>query len=184
MQSNELSFQSDSYDAGLVMKSDHGAHRQITTKYTVECFDKDGNLKWKEEFNNLITTEGLNDSLDKYFKGSSYTAAWYLGLVSGATPTFAAGDTLASHAGWTEFTSYTGNRLAITFGTASAGSLAASSAVSFPITGSGTVGGAFISSVATGTSGVLYSEGDFTTDRSVVNGDTLNVTPTCTASSA
>src|SRR4051812_26948682 len=30
--------------------------------------------QWREVFHNLVTTEGKNDILDKYFKGSSYTA--------------------------------------------------------------------------------------------------------------
>ncbi|MEQ9643520.1 MAG: hypothetical protein RIM84_26105 [Alphaproteobacteria bacterium] len=101
--------------------------------------------------------------------------------MSGASPSFAAADTLASHAGWTEFTSYTGNRQAITFGEPSSQSLVSSSDVSFSINGSGTVGGAFVCAAATGTSGVLYSEGDLDADRTVANGDTLNVEVTLSA---
>lgn len=134
--------------------------------------------QWVEVFDNLVTNVGRNDVLDKYFKGSSYTAAWYMGLKG--TGSAAAGDTLASHAGWSEVTPYSGNRKAITWGTTSSQSNTAS-AVSFAITGTATVAGAFISSVDTGTSGILYSAGDFAASRSVANGDTLNVTPTVTA---
>ncbi|WP_156815529.1 hypothetical protein [Pseudanabaena sp. PCC 6802] len=104
-----------------------------------------------------------------------------------SAPTYAAGDTLASHAGWTELapgTAYTGNRQALTLGTVAAGSVdnSASKAV-FPILANNTVAGAFICTAATGTSGILYGEGNFTGgNRSVVNGDTLNVTITLTAS--
>jgi hypothetical protein len=52
----------------------------LTSIYEFECFDKYGNLKWEERVKNLITNEGLNDVLNKYFKGSAYTAAWYVGL--------------------------------------------------------------------------------------------------------
>jgi len=149
-------------------------------RYRVECVGADGRVKWVEEFSNLVTTAGKNDLMTKYFKGSTYTAAWYLGLKG--TGSAAVGDTLASHAGWSEVNPYSGNRPAITFGTASGGSLAASSAVSYSITGSATVAGAFIASANTGTSGTLYSAGDFTAARSVVSGDTLNVTPTVSAS--
>ena len=146
--------------------------------YLVECFDKDGNLKWRDEFRNLVTTEGKNDVVDKYFKGSGYTAAWYMGLKGAGSA--AAGDTLASHGGWSELTPYSGNRKAITFGTTSGGSNTAS-AVSFAITGTATVAGAFIASVNTGSSGILYSAGDLAASRGVANGDTLNITPTVAA---
>lgn len=131
--------------------------------------------QWNETFHNVVTNAGRNDVLDKYFKGSSYTAAWYLGLAG--TGTKAAADTLASHAGWAEVTPYSGNRPAITFGTTASQSNTAS-AVSYTINATATVAGAFIASVNTGTSGLLYSAGDFAASRSVANGDTLNVTPT------
>ena len=44
------------------------------------------------------------------------------------------------------------------------------------------IAGAFIASANTGTSGVLYSAGDFSASRAVANGDTLNVTVTVSAS--
>jgi len=147
--------------------------------YKVECFDKDGNLKWEDGFHNLVTTAGKTDIIDKYLKGSAYTAAWYLGLCGAGSK--AVGDTLASHAGWTESTPYAGNRPAITWGTTSAGSNTAT-AVSITINATATVAGAFVSSVNTGTSGVLYSAGDFAASRSVASGDTLNVTPTLSVS--
>ena len=149
-------------------------------EFHFECFDRDGNLKWSEHVRNTVTTEGKNSILDVYFDAATQITSWYLGLKG--TGTAAVGDTLASHAGWTELTSYTGNRGAITWGEPSGGSLSASSAISFAITGTMTVAGAFISSVATGTAGTLYSAGDFSGSRSVINGDTLNVTPTVTAS--
>jgi len=47
--------------------------------YEVVCFDADGAEKWRDDFTNLVTTAGKNDIVDKYFKGSAYTAGWYLG---------------------------------------------------------------------------------------------------------
>lgn len=131
--------------------------------------------QWREVFENLVTTGGKTDIVDKYLKGSAYTAAWFLGLKG--TGTAAVGDTLASHAGWTEATPYSGNRLSITWGTTTSGSNTASAA-SYTINATATVAGAFVSSVNTGTSGILYSAGDFAASRSVASGDTLNVTPT------
>lgn len=147
--------------------------------YEVECVGADGEVKWVERFENLVTTEGKNDILDKYFKGSAYTAAWFLGLKG--TGSAAVGDTLASHAGWSEVTPYSGNRPAITFGTTSAGSNTAT-AVSYSVNATATVAGAFVGSVNTGTSGKLYSAGDFAASRSVLSGDTLNVTLTVSVS--
>lgn len=150
--------------------------------YEIECFDSSGNLKWTETIKNLVTTEGLNDILDKFFKGSAYTAAWFVGLTSGV-PTVVAGDTLGSHAGWTEVSTYTGNRKALTLGTPLSGSVdnSASKAV-FSITGTATIGGAFVASVDTTNTGILYGVGAFTGgDKSVASGDSLTVTVTLTA---
>jgi hypothetical protein len=157
--------------------------------FTVQCFGPDGVLKWEDQFHNLVVNQGLQDLNTKYFKGSAYTAAWYLGLVTGpgSGTTYAAGDTLASHAGWTEFTNYSGTRKAVTFGTATTADPSvidnSASPSSFLISGAGgTVAGAFLCSVTSGTSGVLFSEGDFTGgDKIVANGDTINVTYTFSA---
>ena len=155
--------------------------------YKIECHDAQGNLKWEESTHNLVVNEGLQDMNNKYFKGSSYTAAWYLGLITGpgSGTTIAAADTLASHSGWTEFTDYSGNRKAVTFGTPTTADPSvvdnSASPSSFSITSSGgVVAGAFLCSVATGTSGVLFSASDFQSpgDRTVVSGDTLTVTYT------
>jgi hypothetical protein len=156
--------------------------------FTVTCFDKDGNFKWEDTFHNLVVNEGLQDLNNKYFKASGYTAAWYLGLITGpgSGTTYAAGDTLTTHAGWTEDTNYTGNRKSVTFGTPTLAdpsvlSNSASPAV-FNINNTTIVAGAFLCTVASGSSGVLFSEGDFTGgDKSVANGDTLNVTYTFSA---
>jgi hypothetical protein len=155
--------------------------------FHVQCLDKDGNLKWETKEHNLVVNQGLQDMNSKYFKAAGYTAAWYLGLVTGPASgtTFAAADTLASHAGWTEYTDYAGSRKAVTFGTATTADPSVidntASAASFTISGSGgVVAGAFLCSVASGTSGVLFSASDFQSpgDRTVVSGDTLNVTYT------
>jgi len=161
--------------------------------FHVQCFDKDGNLKWETTEHNLVVNEGLQDLNTKYFKGSSYSAAWYLGLITGpaASTTYAAGDNLTTHAGWTEFTNYSGNRKAVTFGTATTADPSvidnSASPSQFTITGAGgTVAGAFLCTVASGTSGILFSESDFQSpgDRAVVAGDIINVTYTFSADAA
>lgn len=182
---NENAKPTDSVSAGLVAKTGFSESAKAGGVYHVQCFDKDGNLKWEDQMHNLVVNVGLQDMNTQYFKGSAYTAAFYLGLVTGpgASTTYAAADTLASHAGWAEFTNYSGSRKAVTFGTATTAdpSVISNSAapVSFSITGAGgVVAGAFLCTVASGTSGVLFSEADFQApgDRTVVSGDTLNVT--------
>jgi hypothetical protein len=152
-----------------------------------ECYDKDGNLKWKDEAQNLVVNVGLQDMNDKYFAGTTYTAAWYLGLITGPSSgtTIAAGDTMLTHGGWTENTSYSQtNRPTCSFGAATTAdpsviSNSASVAV-FSINATTTIAGAFLTNSATkgGTTGVLFSASDFQSpgDRAVVSGDTLNVT--------
>lgn len=161
----------------------------LRTKYLLEAFDKDGKLKWTDYFWNAVVTEGLNDSLDKHFKAAAYTAAWYVALTDSA-PSFAPGDTMSSHPGWSEITAYTeGTRPTLSLGAITSGSVdnSASRAV-FSVNANGTaIGGAFVCADNTkgGSTGVLYGGGAFSAgDKSLDNGDTLNVTVVLTAASA
>ena len=155
--------------------------------YVVEAHDKNGNLKWREALDNLVTTEGMGYYLDCTLKTGLASPAWYVSLIKATSGSIAAGDTLASHSGWTEgvpTTDWTGNRITFTPGTIAAGSVdnSASKAV-FPILGTLTIKGALLASVATGTAGKLLGAALFTGgDRSVVAGDTLSVTVTCSLS--
>lgn len=157
--------------------------------FTVECRDAEGNLKWTEDFPNLVVNTGLQDMNTQYFKGVTYTATWYMGLVNtGAT--YAAGNTMLSHATWTENTAYVQSaRPTMAFGTASTAdpSVIVSSPVVFTSNATSTIAGAFVTTDNTkgGTAGLLFSVGNFTVgDRSVISGDTLNVTYTFSADAA
>jgi hypothetical protein len=183
---NEKASSTDIVSAGLIANTGATAGVGAGGVFHVQCLDKDGNLKWETSEHNLVMNVGLQDMNTQYFKGSSYTAAFYLGLVTGpgSGTTFSATDTLASHS-WTEFTNYSGSRKAVTFGTATTANPSvitnSASPASFAISSSGgTVAGAFLCTVSSGTSGVLFSASDFQSpgDRVVVNGDTLNVTYT------
>ena len=150
--------------------------------WKVTCLDKDGNVKWEEEKKNLIVTEGLNHILDSQFHAGTQVTTWYIGLKGSGTPV--AGDTMASHASWSEITDYSGARQEWTEGAASSGSMTNASSVDFSITGTATVAGAFLNTASTGTAGTLYGVVDFSSARSVISGDTLQVTVTVTAASA
>lgn len=155
---------------------------QAEGRFTVVCY-RDGVEVWRDSFPNTVVTAGKNDLLTNYFKGAAYTAAFYLGLKNSAGGVVA-GDTMGSHAGWTESSAYSnGTRPAATFGSASGGSIDNSgSPATFNINGTDTIYGAFLTTNNTkgGSTGTLYSAGDFGASRAVASGDVLSVTWTGT----
>lgn len=189
----EKSMSADQPIAGLVATTQMVDSPRAGGVFHVQCLDKDGNLKWEESMHNLVVNTGLQYMNTQFFTGSNYTTALYLGLITGpgASNVYAAADTLASHAGWTEFVNYSGARKAVTFGSATTAAPSvistsgAPSAFSITSTG-GVVAGAFLTTVDSGTSGVLFSEANFQApgDRTVVSGDTLNVTYTFSLNAA
>jgi hypothetical protein len=169
--------------------------------YHVECRDKDGNLKWEEEFPNLVVAVGKELMLNTFLRtsGTYTTVGPFLGLIGNNT-TFSASDTMGSHT-WTEFTNYTVGGSAVR-GTAvfaassSAGSTpsnvttSTASPITYTITGAGgTVYGCFLVtgsgavSTQSSTAGVLYSEGNFAVAKATTAGDTVSVTYSTTATS-
>lgn len=168
------------------LTANSGAAEGLSAKgrYELVCTDADGNIKWTHAEDNLVVNVGLQDMNTQYFTGSSYTAAWYLGLITGPGVTTSATDTMGSH-GWTEFTGYSqATRVTATFGSATSANPSvisnSGSPAAFSVNATGTVGGAFLTSNNTksGTTGILFSEKAFSSpgDRSVVSGDTLTVT--------
>lgn len=172
--------------------------------YKVECRDKDGNLKWEESFPNLVNEGGKELMFNTLLRtsGTYTTVGPFLGLISGATPTFGTGtDTQTSHAGWTEFTNYTvgGSPVrgtAVFSAATSTGSTptnvttCTAAAITYTITGGGgTIGGCFLvtgsgaSSTQSNTGGVLYSAGAFAVAKITTAGDTVAVTYSTTATS-
>jgi len=168
--------------------------------YHVECRDAQGNLKWTEEFPNLVVAIGKQLMLDTLLKGSSYSVTGpYLGLIGNST-TFSATDTMASHT-WTEFINYTvgGSAVRGTAVFASSTSTGTSpsnvtsstaSSITYTITGGGgTVYGCFLVlgsgavSTQSSTAGTLYSEGNFAVAKAVTAGDTVSVVFSTTATS-
>lgn len=125
---------------------------------------------------NQVMTVGknlLNDTLFRQGTGSSI----FIGMKG--TGTTGAGDTMASHSGWIEGTNYSGNRITLTAG-AAVGGTSTFTPGTFAMTGTYTAAGAFITTVNTvgGTTGTLYSAGDFASVVSGGTGDTLVITPT------
>ena len=176
-------------DASVVRGGGVSEQAEAHGRYEIECIGEDGRLKWREIIDNVVATVGKNLALDTFLAGSTYTVTGpFMGLISSTSYTaVAAGDTMASHAGWleaggTNAPTYTGNRKTAAWSAAASGSKALSAALSYAITSSGTVKGAFLC-YGTGAvntkddaNGTLWSAGTFSTgDKAVVNGDTLNV---------
>ena len=162
----------------------------IEGRYYAVCYDKDGNVKWEDAIENLVTTVGKNLTLDTIL-GNSAAGAVVMGLKGAGTPVI--GDTQASHGSWNEVgganaPTYSGNRKTPTFAAAAYVSgttctKATSSASTFAITSTGTVAGCFIniggSATIDSTTGTLFSAGDFSSSKSVVSGDTIAVSYSC-----
>lgn len=178
----------DVVGGGLIANTGATDGAKATGKYVVECFDKDGNLKWVAESKNLVVNVGLQYMAGVALTSTTQITSWYVGLYgAGASNTPAAGDTMASHGGWTENTNYSeSTRATATFAAATNANPSVvtntSNKAVFTINATTTIGGAFLTSNDTkgGSTGTLFSAADFSSpgDRSVVNGDILNVTYT------
>jgi len=153
-------------------------------EFTVTCRDKFGNFKWRDTIKNTVVNEGLAYILERIFRGNESSgeqsvAPWFVGLTAsgeGAAATDGIGDV-------SEFSAYTGTRKEFvetlnvsTPATPTMNNTA--SKASFTISSdSQTVGGAFLCSVDTGSSGTLLCGGTFTNgDKSDLDtDDTLEV---------
>jgi hypothetical protein len=172
--------------------------------YHVICRDADGNVKWEEEFPNIVVAVGKQLMLDTLLKGSSYTVVGpYLGLTK-VSLTPLQNDTMTTlvSTNAAEFTNYTVGGSAVrgtaVFGSSTNGGQASpnnvvtstATAITYTITGAGgTVYGCFLvtgsgaSSTQSSTAGTLYSEGNFSTAKATTAGDTVTVTYSTTATS-
>ena len=178
----------DQVSSGLAAKTSWGESAVACGRYYAECHDKDGNLKWTAEGDNLVVNVGL-----QYMAGTALANSaaqitqWYVGLYgAAASNTPAASDTLPTHPGWTELagggTIYSGDRPQANFAASTNANPSevtnTSNKAVFNITNTSTVGGAFLCSADSGNSGTLFSAADFQSpgDRSVVSGDVISVT--------
>lgn len=163
---------------------------QVKGRYHTQCFEREGGpLLWQDGFDNVVTVTGKNAMLDNFIAGSSFTQTGpYMGLISSVSfSATSATDTMSSHAGWNEAGSANAPTFAArgtpSWSSASAGSKSTSSAVSFVMTGNGTLEGAFIvlgtgaSTTIGNTGGTLFSAGVFGGGAQVVSsGNIVTVT--------
>ena len=178
----------DTVTSSLVAGTRSGENARAFGRFKMECYDKDGNLKWQAEEDNLVVNVGLQYMCGTALTSTAQITVWYIGLYGAAAfNTPAAADTMSSHAGWTENVSYTqATRVACTFAAATNANPSVAtnpaSVAAFTMSATTTVGGAFLTSgsAKSGTAGTLFSAVDFSSpgDRSVISGDIVNVTYT------
>jgi len=200
---NELSNFGDNAVVSMQANASIPEGMGIEGYWKVECRDVSGNLKWEDEFPNLVVSAGKQLMLDTLLRGTSYSVTGpFLGLTN-KTLTPLATDTLTTlvTTNSAEFINYTvgGSAVRGTAVFAASSSTGASpsnvtsstaTAVTYTITGAGgTVYGCFLV-LGTGavntqnsTTGTLYSEGNFTVAKATTAGDTVSVTYSTTATS-
>ena len=197
---NELSNFGDHAVATLQANASIPEGMGVDGYYKVECRDADGKLKWNEEFPNLVVAVGKQLMLDTLLRtsGTYTTVGPFLGLINNNV-SFAAADTMTSKS-WTELTTYTVGGSAVrgtavfaastsTGTTPSNVTTSTATAITYTMTGSATVYGCFLVtgsgavSTLSSTAGTLYSEGNFSTAKTVTSGDTVSVTYSTTATS-
>jgi hypothetical protein len=139
-----------------------------------------GKLIDREITHNGITTPGKNSLFDVYFRAQTQITTWYFGLIDNASfSALNAADTMSSHAGWIECTTYDESaRPTWSPDAAASGAITNTTAVTFNISATKTLNGMFIVSNSTkgGTTGVLWATASFSTTKSVVDDDQIKLT--------
>lgn len=160
---------------------------EISGRYTATCLDASGKVKWSEGWDNLVTTQGRDHLLNHGLSGPADAVSARISLITSGTPV--AGDTYATHAGFTELSNTVVSARGVpTFTASASGVRQTTAAVSYSVIGTGTITGSCVNLVVgtvgtlgtvgdtTTSGGILYSGGIFVSPKSVSNGDTLNVT--------
>ena len=155
---------------------------QLNGCFLIEHRNKAGKLIGVYRIPNGIVDVGLNMILESQFRGGAQSSTWYIGLVDNSGWTgWAAGDTMGSHAGWSESTVYAaGTRPQWTAGAAAARQMTNAATVDFAINGAATLKGIFVVDDNTkgGSAGTLWATAAFSSTVSVSSGDTLKITYT------
>lgn len=146
--------------------------------------DRHGRVTARQRATNLVTDIGARYLVNTLFPAPGATAVlptWYIGLRGTGTP--ANSDTMASHATWTEITSYTQSaRPVFTTATATTGRSVTNSANRATYTPSAniTVFGVFMVNNSTkgGSTGTLYSVSTFGSSQALTSGQTYRLQAT------
>lgn len=168
------------------------------------CYEKDSlvvgshyagvKMKWEDNWDhkdhNLIVNVGLTYLVGVALIGVTQDTTWFIGLTDNS-PTVVAANTMASHAGWTEFDEYSETTRQAWTGAAGAAGVVTNTASpsTFTInnTTNGGLGGAFMAGVNTKneTASLLFAAKALTGgNRTVAQNDVVQVTYVVTATSS
>lgn len=151
---------------------------------TYEVLDPDGTVVRSGKLKNAPTTVGLTQILSVHFAAGTQSVAWYAGLVNDSGfSAFAAADTMLTHGGWTELTTYSESVRQTWSPTVTSAVATNTTVMSFTIGGTVVVKGCFFvdNSTKSGTSGTLWATAAFDSSQSLVLNQVLRVTYTITA---
>lgn len=172
----------DDYLGPTLTTADVFTHRtHIEGIFHVEAYRGD-KLLLSESFN-ATTNEGLNNMLGVTFHGDTQQSSWYSFLIGSSGYTgLAAGDTMASHTGWTETVAYSETtRQQWTCGAPASKSITNATAMTYTISVDNTVVkgiGVTSDNTKSGTAGKLWATGLFSADQTFLSGDQLKITYT------
>lgn len=145
--------------------------------FRARLYDRKGRMKWDKTFLNDVVDVGLDNILGVHFSNVPATANWFAGLIDlVGFSALANGDVLSAHAGWAEFSGYSGNRKAGNFQTVLNQNTEFTGSADFVFTEAAVIKGIFVTDQATGVSGLLWATGLFTSgDQTIGLGETLKV---------
>jgi len=199
----------DVISASVTRGSTQSDQMEVCGRYRAECLDAQGNVKWVEEFDNLVTTEGKRFLLDTVFIPSAagtgtlgsavmhFRAAYIASVTTPAlTNTYATpgytepSATLIPARGSPAFSAaalVTGvdKTTPVAFSTGAMGGSGLTATIygiGIVVLNAATAGALGTPSNTAEANAKLYSVGNFTASKSVSSGDTLNVTYTTTLS--
>jgi hypothetical protein len=142
---------------------------------------REGREVFSQEFSNAITDEGKNTLLETVFNAGTQYATWYCGIIKSYT-VLSTSDTMASHAGWIEYTAVD-EATRQEWDTSAAADEAIQNdpgayiAYNINDATAPTLAGIFITTENTlgGTTGVLWSTGTFSSPPTVADNDVIQV---------
>lgn len=144
-----------------------------------EVWERNRCIRKSPWYRNGLTQVAVNYILNVAIRGDAQTVFGFLGLIqSDNFATFAAADTMSSHAGWEEATAYDeSTRPAWSPPAATAGILANADPLLYTVNALKTFIGVFLTSDATkgGSTGILFSTALFDADLSLLVGQVIKV---------